>query len=352
MTTPRPFPESAFRLLPKAELHLHLEGTLGPAAILAQCRRRGVEAPAEDPAGVARWLEYGGFEDFLRRYFFVCRLLREPGDFRRAALDYLLEAQRQGIVHVEFHLSSSVHCLMNHLPWEVVLDGCEQACAQAESEWGISSALIPDLSPKFGLEACRRVLDAVLANRTPRVAAVGFVGPTEKWLEEDYRGLADRARGAGLRIAVHAGEHGPPWEVAYALDEFRADRIQHGIAAARDPELLARLAASGVPCDVCLASNVVLGAVEGYAAHPLAAMLEAGVAATLSSDDPGLVHSTALDEYALAWRHLGLGLRDLAGLARNSLLHAFAPEEQRAMWLADWTRVARSGAFGGALAGD
>ncbi|MCP3958650.1 MAG: adenosine deaminase [bacterium] len=332
MTTP--FPEDRFRCLPKAEIHVHLEGSVGAETLLALAADHGVEPPAPDARGVRRWYSFRDFPDFLERYFFVCRLLGRAEDFRRIAYDYLLTAHAQGAVHVEFHISSSYHTQEVGLDWSVVLEGAVAGCEQAERECGISSLLIPDLSPHLGVASGHATLDAVLAQLHPRVVALGMGGPSDAWWEEDFAPAFERARAAGLRAVCHAGEHGPAREVQHAVEKFGAERIQHGIAALDDPRVVELLLRESIPCDVCPGSNVALKAVSDFDSHPLPRMVEAGLTVTLGSDDPPLFHTDLLNEYRIAWEHGGLREEALTTMARASISESFAAEEDRERWLA------------------
>ena len=297
-------------------------------------RPYGVEPPAPDVAGVRRWYDFRDFEDFLERYFFVCRLLKRRDDFRRIAYDYLLAAHAQGAVHVEFHISSSYHTQEVGLDWSVVLQGTVAGCEAAERDYGISSLLIPDLSPHLGVASAHATLDTVLDQLHPRVIALGMGGPSDAWWQEDFAPVFDRARAAGLRAVCHAGEHGPSCEIRHAVESFGAERIQHGIAAMDDREVLDLLLERAIPCDVCPGSNVALKAVADVADHPLPQMIDAGITVTLGSDDPPLFHTDLLNEYRIAWEHGGLRREALEELARNSIRGSFASEGDKTRWLA------------------
>ncbi len=329
---PRPFPEDHIRSLPKAELHVHLEGSVGAETLLALAAEHDVEPPAPDAAGIRHWYDFRDFPDFLERYFFVCRLLKRPADFQRVAHDYLLSAHAQGAVHVEFHISSSYHTQEVGLDWQVVLEGAIAGCEAAERECGISALLIPDLSPHLGVASANATLDAVLAQLHPRVVALGMGGPSEPWWTEDFAPAFDRARARGLRAVCHAGEHGPSREVSHAIERFGAERIQHGIAALDDPAVVDLLLERAIPCDVCPGSNVALKAVADVADHPLPQMVEAGITVTLGSDDPPLFHTDLLNEYRIAWEYGGLGQETLEELARASIRESFASDDEKARW--------------------
>lgn len=327
------FPEDRIRAWPKAELHVHLEGSVGAETLLALAAEHGVDPPAADVEGIRNWYSFRDFADFLERYFFVCRLLRRAEDFQRIAFDYLMTAHRQGAVHVELHISSSYHTQEVGLDWSVVLEGALAGCEQAEKACGISSLLIPDLSPHLGAASAHATLDAVLDQLDPRVVALGMGGPSDRWWEDDFAPAFDRARKAGLRTVCHAGEHGPAREVRHAIESFGAERIQHGIATLEDPSVIDLVRERAIPCDVCPGSNVALKAVESFDAHPLAAMLEEGLIVTLGSDDPPLFHTDLLNEYRIAWQHGGLRENELSDLARNSLRESFASEDSKQRWL-------------------
>ena len=329
-----PFPAAFARRLPKAELHVHLEGSVGPATLLALAEKNGVVPPAYDEPGIVDWLRTDSFPGFLERYFFICRLLRDPDDFHRIAYDYLASAHDQGAVHVEFHVSSSYHIVEQGADWPSILSGINAGCDEAADAFGISSLLIPDLSPHLGAEAAHRALDSVLASPNDRVVAIGMGGPTDTWLVDDYGACYDRARASGLRAVSHAGEHGPAWEVRHAIEKFGAERIQHGIGAMHDPEVVKMLVDGGIACDVCPGSNVALAAVQSMDEHPLAAMLDAGITVTLGSDDPPLMATNLLAEYEHAWNLASLDEAGLRQLADNSLIESFAPVEKVDEWLA------------------
>ncbi len=330
MTT---FSREFARSLPKAELHVHLEGSVDPATMLALSQSHGVTPPSDTEDGIRQWLKFDGFPSFLERYFFVCGLLRSGEDFKTITESYLMAAHQQGCVHVEFHVSASYHIVESGSDWSEILQGVVAGCDQAEADFGISSLLLPDLSPHLGADAAHKALDVVLADPHPRITGIGMGGPADNWRTEDFGSAFRRARNAGLHCVSHAGEHGPAWEVDHAIDEFGAERIQHGIGAVTDPATLARLVDQGIACDVCPASNVALAAVPSLEAHPLPEMLAAGVTVTLGSDDPPLFSTNLLNEYEHAWNLAGLSEEGLAELAENSLVESFAAPERVEEWL-------------------
>jgi aminodeoxyfutalosine deaminase len=328
------FPEAYARSLPKAELHVHLEGTVDAATLLDLAARHGVAPPASSVQDVEEWYRFADFEQFLTRYFRIIDLLRTPEDFELIAERYLRGAHEQGAVHVEFHVSATGHLVESGHRWAPIQEGIVAGCTAAAAATGISWALIPDISPHLKAADTFAAIEEVVRDRHESVVAIGMGGPARPhWWEKDYRPFFELARSAGLHAVSHASEHGGPDEVRFAIEQFGAERIQHGIGVMDDPAVVQLLLDREIACDVCPGSNLALGAVPSAAAHPLAAMLSAGITVTLGSDDPPLFHTTLLDEYERAWDWCGLDRAGLRSLARNSLIASFAPERLKSEWV-------------------
>lgn len=318
------FPREAVRAMPKAELHVHLEGTVDAPTLLRLAERHGVRPPADDVEGVDAWYRFDDFTMFLERYFTVIDLLRDPEDFSLIADSYLSTAHDQGVVHVEFHVSATGHILEKGAAWAPILEGITDGCRRAAARTGIGWGLIPDVSPHLPAADCERAMDEVLRHDLDDVVAIGMGGPADTWTTDDFSPIYARARALGIPAVSHAGEHGGADEVRFALERFGAVRIQHGIGAVQDPAVVAMLVDQGVPCDVCPVSNVALHAVAHADAHPLRTMLDAGITVTLGTDDPPMFQTTLLDQYEFAWTRAGVDLDGLQRLADNSLEASFA----------------------------
>lgn len=329
------FPIDDVRAMPKAELHVHLEGTVDAATLLELAARHGERPPADDIDGIDAWYRFDGFPMFLERYFAVLALLRTPEDFALVADRYLQQAHEQGVVHVEFYVSATGHIIENGSEWASIHDGIVAGCQTAADRTGISWALIPDQSPHLGADATHAAMQQVFAHDLTHIAAIGMGGPADRWWTDDFARTYDQARSLGIAGVSHAGEHGGADEVRHALDNFGAVRIQHGIAATQDADTVAMLVDRGIACDVCPGSNLALKAVESAEAHPLPAMLNAGITVTLGSDDPPMFQTNLLDEYERAWDWCGLDLDGVRSLARNSIDASFAPPDRKQTWLAD-----------------
>jgi len=330
-----PFPDEYVRQLPKAELHVHLEGTVDAATVLTLAERHGVQPPADDIAGVDAWFRFDGFPMFLERYFTVLDLLREPDDFALVAERYLDHAVEQGVVHVEFHVSATGHIVEQGKAWGPIHDGIVAGCRRAADRSGISWGLIPDISPHLPADACSAAMQEVFAHGTDHLVAIGMGGPADSWATDDFAPIYVSARDHGLPGVSHAAEHGGPAEVRFAVEQFGAVRIQHGIGVMADPEVVAMLVDRRIACDVCPGSNLALRAVESAADHPLPRMLDAGIVVTLGTDDPPMFQTDLLAEYRRAWEWCDLDLDGVKALARNSIEHSFAADADKAAWRSD-----------------
>lgn len=305
--------------MPKAELHVHLEGTVDASTLLALAERHGIEPPADDVDGVDDWYKFDGFPMFLERYFTVLGLIRDPEDFAFVAEQYMVRAHDQGVVHIEFHVSATGHIIEGDKLWAPIHDGIVDGCSRAATATGMSWGLIPDLSPHLAAADCATAMEQVFAHDLDHVLAIGMGGPADTWTTDDFGSIYERARSFGIPGVAHAGEHGGAHEVRFAIEEFQAQRIQHGIGAMQDPAVVDLLVERGIPCDVCPGSNVALHAVESAGEHPLPAMLDAGITVTLGTDDPPMFQTNLLDEYERAWDWCDLDLDGLGQLAQNSL---------------------------------
>ncbi len=332
------FPRELVRAMPKAELHVHLEGTVSAAMLLTLAERHGVAPPAADVDGIDEWYQFDDFPMFLERYFAVLALLRDPEDFALIAESYLRSAHAQGAVHVEFHVSATGHVVENGKEWAPIHDGIVAGCAQAATDTGISWGLIPDNSPHLPAADCARAMDDVFDHDLSHIVAIGMGGPADSWWTDDFVPIYDKARSLGIPGVSHAAEHGGPAEVLFAVEHFKAERIQHGIGVMSDPAAVQLLVDRGIPCDVCPGSNLALKAVASADSHPLPAMIEAGITVTIGTDDPPMFQTNLLDDYERAWDWANLDAPAIRKLAGNSLEASFADPADKARWLRDLVR--------------
>jgi len=314
--------------MPKVELHVHLEGAMRPAVLLELARRNGVELPADDEAGLARWFRFRDFEQFVQVYLTCSRALQKPEDFQLLVADFLAEQARQNIVYTEAHFTIGTH-LTNGANGGEVLAALEEAIREGEKQLGVRLRLIPDIVRNVGPALADRTLEWALAGRGRGVVALGLSGSEARFANEPFREHFATATREGLHCVAHAGEHAGPESIRSVLEVCRAERIGHGVRAVEDPALMAELRERGIPLEICPSSNVCLGVVPDLERHPFDRLARAGCRVTVNSDDPAFFDTTLTGEYLRLSRTFGYGLRELTGLALSGLRAAFLPEEER-----------------------
>ncbi len=322
--------------LPKVELHVHLEGSIRPATLLALARRHSIELPARAEAGLAECFRFRDFAHFVEVYLVCSRCLEDGDDFHRLALDFLEEQAAQNVLYSEAHFTISTH-LAHGADGGEVAAALAAAAQEGERHWGSRLRLIPDIVRNQPAERAAATLEWALAHRGAGVIALGVAG-IESAGDEVSRGPFRDAAAAGLHRVAHAGEQDGPRRIWEALDELGAERIGHGIRAVEDEGLMARLARERIPVEVCPTSNVSLGMSASLAAHPFDRMRRAGLAVSVNSDDPPLFGTTLGGEYLALARTFGYGAGELADLARAALDHAFLEPAERLEVTAEFDR--------------
>ncbi|THG31118.1 adenosine deaminase [Naasia lichenicola] len=333
--------------LPKAELHLHIEGTLEPELVFELAARNGIALPFADIEDLRSRYSFSDLQSFLDLYYAATIVLQTEADFRALAEAYLDRAAAQGLRHVELFFDPQAHTERG-VPIEAVIDGLASALEDAEERLGITGGLILCFLRNLPVESAMATLDS-LGDRTSRILGIGLDSTEVGYPPELFTAVYARARDLGLHVVAHAGEEGPPAFVTDTLDLLRAERIDHGIRSLEDPELVARLVAERIPLTVCPLSNVRLKVVDEIADHPLPAMIEAGILVTVNSDDPAYFGGYVGDNYVAIARAFGFDDPALAALARNSVIASFASDSRKAElaasiddWLTDPSFVGRS----------
>lgn len=309
------------RALPKAELHLHVEGTLEPEMAFALAERNAVTLPYPDVPSLSRAYDFRDLQSFLNLYYACMAVLRAPEDFTDLARAYLARAQQDGVRHAEIFFDPQAHTSRG-VPIDDVVAGLAAAAADAPDSYGISVLLIACFLRDRPVSEAMATLEA-LAPHAGRIHAVGLDSAELGYPPTDFETVFAAAAELGLRRVAHAGEEGPPDYIWQALDTLGVERIDHGIRAAEDRALLQRLAADQVPLTVCPLSNLRLRCVDTMAEHPLPTLLEAGVLVTINSDDPAYFGGYVGDNYLAVQKAFGLSDDDLADLAANSLRASF-----------------------------
>lgn len=325
--------DDALNALPKAELHLHIEGTLEPELAFELAERNGVALPYASVQELAAQYDFDDLQSFLDLYYATMAVLRTRADFAELTRRYLRRAHAQGVRHAELFFDPQAHTSRG-VAFDDVVDGIGDALDEAERELGMSGALILCFLRDQPVASAEEALTAGLA-RTDRIVAVGLDSAEVGYPPSLFEDVYARARAAGLHAVAHAGEEGPPAYVTEALDLLHAERIDHGIRSIEDPELVARLAREGVPLTVCPLSNLRLQATPDLREHPLLRLDAAGVRVTVNSDDPAYFGGYAGQNFAAVRDALGVTAEQARRFARTSIEASFASAERKEELLAE-----------------
>ncbi len=324
--------------LPKAELHLHLEGTLEPELMFELARKRGVRLGYGSVEEVRRAYRFKNLQDFLNLYYKGVEVLREKEDFHDLTLSYLEKARSQNVLHAEVFFDPQAHARRG-VKFETVIEGIHSALLEAEGR-GMSTGLIMCFLRDLPQEEAARTLEEALPYRDLMVG-VGLDSAEVGHPPSKFRRVFERAREEGFLLVAHAGEEGPPEYVREAL-ELGVIRIDHGNRAMEDPALVEELARRGIPLTLCPLSNLRLGVVRDLKEHPLREMMVRGMKVTVNSDDPAYFGGYVNENYLAVREALGLGRRELVTLARNSFEASFLGRREKEERLKELERYERS----------
>ncbi|MHA6719477.1 adenosine deaminase [Sphingomonas sp. RS6] len=311
--------------LPKAELHLHIEGSLEPEQMFAFARRNGVAIPFDSVEAVRAAYQFSNLQDFLDIYYAGAAVLQTEDDFRELAVAYFERAAADGVVHAEIFFDPQTHTHRG-IAFATVVEGLLAGMAEAEARLGVTSSLILCFLRHLDEEDAFRTLEAA-EPWLDRIAGVGLDSSELGHPPAKFARVFAAAAEKGLKRVAHAGEEGPADYVREALDLLGVDRIDHGNRSLDDPALAARLARSGMTLTVCPLSNVKLCNVESIEAHPIDRMLNLGLHVTINSDDPAYFGGYIGENFRAIAKARGLDRAALARLARNSFLGSFLPDE-------------------------
>jgi adenosine deaminase len=313
--------------LPKAELHLHIEGSLEPELMFGLARRNKVEIPFASVEDVRAAYQFSNLQDFLDIYYAGAQVLREAEDFRDLASAYFARAAADNVRHAEIFFDPQTHTDRG-IPFDVVMEGLLAGMAEAEQA-GVTSKLILCFLRHLDEDAALATFKQA-EKWLDRIAGVGLDSSEMGHPPAKFARVFAAAGEAGLKRVAHAGEEGPPAYVWEALDLLKVDRLDHGNRAMEDAALVQRLAAEQMTLTVCPLSNLKLCVVKDLAQHPIDAMLEAGLAATINSDDPAYFGGYVAENYRAVAKARGLSRGQIAQLARNSFAGSFLSEAEKA----------------------
>jgi adenosine deaminase len=330
------------RNLPKAELHVHIEGTLEPELIFDMAHRNGVATSHPSVEELRAAYEFSNLQEFLDIYYVGAAALLTEQDFHDMTLAYLRRAAADGVRRAEIFFDPQTHTERG-VAFPVFMNGMSAALQTARTDLGISADLIMCFLRHLPADAAMDTLEASLPYRDLFIgigldsSEVGF--PPELFVE-----VFDRARAEGLHRVAHAGEEGPAEYIWTALDRLGVERVDHGVRSLEDPDLVARLAADQVPLTVCPVSNVKLGGFARLEDHPLVTMLAHGLKVSINSDDPAYFDGYVGDNYVATQQALQLTAQQMVTIARNSLESAFLDQADKKDLLAELDRYAEASA--------
>ncbi len=317
--------ESFVRGLPKAELHLHIEGTLEPEMVFDLAKRNRVDLRYPSVDALRAAYDFTNLQSFLDVYYEAAGVLLGAQDFHDMTWAYLERAAADGVVRAEIFFDPQTHTDRG-VPFAEVVEGIGAALDLAEAQLGMSTGLILCVLRHLPPEQAMATIDEA-EHHLDRLLGLGLDSSEVGFPPELFVDVFQRARDLGLRVVAHAGEEGPPEYVWRALDLLGAERIDHGVRSMEDPRLVARLAREHVPLTVCPLSNVRLKGVERLEDHPLKRMLDAGLMVTINSDDPAYFGGYIGENYLATAEALDLSAEQMAAIARNSLLACFVGED-------------------------
>ena len=321
---------AVLRGMPKAELHIHIEGSLEPELIFALAERNQVPLAYPSVEALRAAYAFSNLQSFLDIYYAGASVLLHEADFYDMARAYLRRAVQDNVVHAEIFFDPQTHTARG-VPIEAVIHGLPRACADARTEWGISSSLILCFLRHLSEEDAFQTLEQALPLQD-KFIGVGLDSSEVGHPPEKFARVFARCRELGFHLVAHAGEEGPPAYIWSALDVLKVERIDHGVQALRDPALVQRLAHERVALTVCPLSNQKLRVFPDLKDHNLKALLDAGLAATVNSDDPAYFGGYINDNFTQVFAATGMTARHAYQLAFNSFEASFAPEADKRAW--------------------
>ena len=333
--------EDFIRGIPKAELHLHIEGTLEPELMFALAARHGVKLPYALVEELRAAYQFDDLQSFLDLYYAGAAVLRDEEDFHALTIAYLRRAHADGVVHVEIFFDPQTHTERG-IAFATALNGISRALADGEREFGITHRLILCFLRHLSADAAMQTLEQALPYKES-IAAVGLDSSERGHPPAKFEAVFARARREGFLAVAHAGEEGPPAYIVEALDVLKVERIDHGVRCEEDPALVERLARTRVPLTVCPLSNVKLRVYQRIEDHNLKRLLDRGLCVTVNSDDPAYFGGYVGANFIAVQRGLGLTKDDIRALAANSIEASFLAPRQKEMWLGKIASFAAAG---------
>ncbi len=329
---------SLIKRLPKAELHLHIEGTLEPELMMMLSKRNGIELPYATVEDIRAAYDFSDLQSFLDLYHIGTMVLKTEQDFYDMTWAYLERVAKDNVRHVELFTDTQTHTDRG-IATETVINGIDRALKDGQTKLGISGVQILCFLRHLSEEAAEAALDAALPFKD-KIAAVGLASSEMGHPPSKFKNVFARAREEGLIAVAHAGEEGPPEYIHEALDVINVVRIDHGVRCLEDPELVTRLRDEQIPLTVCPLSNIALCVFDSLEEHNFRQLLEAGLCVTINSDDPAYFGGYMNDNYLQTQAALELSAEDVIAVTRNAFNAAFIDDALRQSHLADIDQLA------------
>ncbi len=314
--------------LPKAELHLHLEGSVTPETLGELRKRHGKKSTLTDTEALYQCKDFSGF---LMAFKTLTEDLQTPEDYELITYRLIEQLKAENVLHAEVYVSVGV-CLWRKQDFDAIFEGLDRGRLRGERDFGVSVLCIFDAVRQFGPGAAQDVFELAARYHDHNVIGVGIGGDEQKAPPELFREAYAYAANQGLRLTAHAGENAGPESIWGALN-FGAERIGHGLTASQDPELIEELARRQIPIEICLTSNLRTGSCGKISEHPVRRYFDQGLMITLNTDDPAMFGTSLTREYELAQAEFGFTDEHLRELARNSFEASFLPAEKKVQFL-------------------
>lgn len=325
---PSAAPSSFIRSLPKAELHLHLEGSIESPTLLELRRRHGKSGTLAELEALYR---YSDFTGFLMAFKTVTEDLQGPDDYELITYELMQKLKSENVLHAEVYVSVGVN-LWRKQDFDAIFEGLERGRERGERDFGVSLLWIFDAVRQFGADAAKAVFEYAVRYHDRNVVGIGIGGDEKQGPPELFRDVYAFAADHGLRLTAHAGENSSPESIWGALN-LKAERIGHGLTAVQDPELVEELATRQIPLEICLSSNLRTGCCSNLSEHPVRNYFQHGVMITLNTDDPAMFSTSLNREYQLAQDQFGFTDEHLREMARNSFEASFLKAEKKLHFL-------------------
>ena len=324
---------SLIRNIPKAELHLHIEGTLEPELMMSLAQRNQIRIPYESVEEIRSAYDFTDLQSFLDIYYAGARVLVEEQDFYDLTWAYLERAAADNVRHVEIFFDPQTH-VERGVSFDVVIDGIHRALHEGRAKLGITFEIIMCFLRHLSATDAMAILEAALPHKD-RIRAVGLDSSEVGHPPSKFTAVFERARAEGFLAVAHAGEEGPPGYIREALDLLKVERIDHGIRSLEDPALVERLVAERIPLTVCPLSNVKLRVFDTLERHNIKMLMDAGLCVTINSDDPAYFGGYIGENFLQSQRALNLSMDDIGTLAQNSFRASFLSDAEKERYIAD-----------------